>query len=63
MRQTISLWENWSKDEEQKLKIKHDKWFANHLGLPPYKYSWGTIESGIDIHNSTSIIVIRYCDN
>ena len=63
MQETIPLWENWSKDEEQKLKIKHDEWLANCLGLPPYKYSWGTIESGIDIHNSTSIIVIRYFNN
>ncbi|MDD2592509.1 MAG: hypothetical protein PHN21_06870 [Erysipelotrichaceae bacterium] len=63
MQETIPLWENWSKDEEQKLKIKHDEWLANCLGLPPYKYSWGTIESVIDIHDNTSSIVIRYFNN
>ena len=63
MRDSIPHWENWSKDEELKLKVKHDRWLADYIGLPPYKYSWGTIESVIDIHDNTSSIVIRYFNN
>ncbi len=58
--QEMPSWENWSKEEELRIKKYHDKWLENHLGVPPYKYQWGGISSLFDPRSGTSSITIRY---
>lgn len=53
-------WENWSEDSEKKLKVAHDNFLEQHLGLPPYDYSWGVIGSNYDPRSGSSMITIRY---
>lgn len=53
-------WENWSEDSEKKLKVTHDNFLEQHLGSPPYDYSWGVIGSNYDPRSGSSMITIRY---
>jgi len=53
-------WANWSEDREKNLKIAHDNFLEQHLGLPPYEYEWGIIGSNYDPRSGSSMITIRY---
>lgn len=59
----IRSWENWSEDEELKLKEEHNNWLENQLGKPPYEYNWGVVDSTYDPRSGTSMITVRYFDN
>jgi len=53
-------WEDWSHDRERSRKILHDRILSRSLGDPPYEFSWGGVESGIDQKNSLAEIAIRW---
>lgn len=56
----IKSWDNWSEDNEKKLKTAHDKLLKENLGLPPYKYSLGNITSNYDPRFGSSMLTIEY---
>jgi hypothetical protein len=56
----IPSWDNWSEKEEYRKKDEHDKWLANNISKPPYKYLWGEISSNYDSRSCSSTITIRY---
>lgn len=51
---------NWTKEEEVTRKDKHDRWLHSKLGVPPYSYKWGKIESNFDPRSECSQIIVRY---
>lgn len=56
-------WKNWSKEREIEIKNKQDQFLEQHLGKPPYEYTWGGLESSFDLKGGFSSIVIRYYKN
>ncbi len=53
-------WSDWSEEKEMARKNRHDKWLANQLGKPPYKFAWGQVFSVYDQKSGGSLIVVRY---
>jgi hypothetical protein len=41
-------------------KIAHDALLENELGNPPYRFSWGIVESVFDKKGGGSQIIIRF---
>jgi hypothetical protein len=56
----IPSWDNWSEEEEMRIKDKHDCLLKRYLGDPPYKFDWGEITSNYDPRSASSQIIIRY---
>lgn len=52
--------EHWSRDRELERKAIHDKWLLAEIGPPPYRFSWGDIESLLDEKACVSEIVVGY---
>lgn len=52
--------DNWTRDRELVRKAVHDQWLLKELGLPPYRFSWGDIESLFDEKACVSEIVVGY---
>ena len=50
----------WSKEREQQRQEMHDDWLRLELGAPPYRFSWGTIMSDIDVKTGDSSIFVSY---
>jgi hypothetical protein len=53
-------WDEWSEAAERQRQQAHDAWLRAQLGRPPYRYSWGTVESSYDPRAGASEIVVRY---
>ena len=56
----LPTWDNWSKEDQLKIKSLNDKWLKTTIGRSPYNYSWGEIFSEYDPRSGSSIITIRY---
>lgn len=52
--------ENWTRKRELERKAIHDQWLREEIGPPPYRYSWGDIESLFDEKACVSDIVVGY---
>jgi len=52
----------WSDEAEQQRLALHDAWLKAELGEPPYRYSWGQIESSYDARGGITDIVFAYAD-
>ncbi|WP_339733985.1 hypothetical protein [uncultured Gimesia sp.] len=55
-----STWSSWSKNEEHEKKTKHDKILNADLGLEPYRFSWGEVESISDSKSGDSYVLVKY---
>jgi len=55
-----SSWTTWSEAEEAKRKAGHDALLRQELGNPPYRFSWGVVESVLDQKGGGSQIILRY---
>ena len=55
-----SSWSDWSEEKELQKKAKHDELLMRLLGKPPYRFSWGEVESIFDKRGGSSSIVINY---
>jgi hypothetical protein len=53
-------WEDWSKEEQLRLKEFHSKTLRGLFGFFPYRFSWGKVESIYDEKSASSSIVISY---
>jgi hypothetical protein len=53
-------WKKWSEKEEKILKRFHSKILFRLLGIPPYRFLWGKVESIYDERSASSYIVISY---
>jgi hypothetical protein len=49
-----------SVDRELERKARHDELLHAELGQPPYRYPWGSVESGYDARDGVSEIIIVY---
>ncbi|MCP3921655.1 MAG: hypothetical protein GY714_03625 [Desulfobacterales bacterium] len=51
-------------DDKESALIKankiHENWLLSNLGLPPYFYSWGSIDSAYDKKGWSAFIVLSY---
>ena len=54
--------QDWSEENELARKRLHDDWLASTLGMPPYSYAWGLLESDYDSKGCASSIIVRYAD-
>jgi hypothetical protein len=54
--------EEWTKELEIRRKGLHDKWLAQEIGAPPYRYAWGCIDSEFDQKACVSEIIVTYAD-
>ena len=52
----------WSTENELERKRIHDGWLAAAIGVPPYRYAWGRLESDYDSKGCASSIILRYAD-
>jgi hypothetical protein len=52
----------WTEQLELERKAKHDTWLRAELGNPPYKYSWGRVDSEFDGKGCVSEIIVTYAD-
>lgn len=50
----------WSQEFEQERKQVHDEWLKEQLGMPPYTYAWGRIDSSFDPKGCVSDIILTY---
>jgi hypothetical protein len=50
----------WTEGLEMERKQMHDEWLLRELGPPPYRYSWGEIESDFDPRGCVSDIILNY---
>jgi hypothetical protein len=50
----------WTATLELDRKSKHDKWLSAELGLPPYEYAWGRVDSEFDEKGCVSEIIVTY---
>lgn len=50
----------WSVEHELERKQFHDEWLQSQLGMPPYTYPWGGLESNYDSKGCASAIIVRY---
>ncbi|QEG17348.1 hypothetical protein GmarT_32280 [Gimesia maris] len=55
-----SSWSSWSKYEEHEKKSKHNKILYADLGLEPYRFSWGEVESISDSKSGGSYVLVKY---
>lgn len=55
-----TTWASWTEEKEANRKATHDALLAQELGEPPYRYSWGIVESFFDSKGGGSQILIRY---
>ena len=53
---------DWSEENELERKHLHDGWLATAVGIPPYRYTWGGLESTYDSKGCASSIILRYAD-
>jgi hypothetical protein len=53
-------WGGWSEVKEASENSAQNKWLASKLGLPPYSFEWGNVESLQDQKAGGSQILIRY---
>ncbi|MCD4825463.1 MAG: hypothetical protein K8S55_12770 [Phycisphaerae bacterium] len=53
-------WADFSVENERKRKVHHDMLLAKWLGVPPYVYSWGEIESVLHPKDNTASIIVKY---
>jgi hypothetical protein len=52
--------ENWSEAHELARKEVHDAWLRNEIGPPPYRYTWGRLESSYDAKACVSDILVSF---
>jgi hypothetical protein len=52
----------WSVENELERKRVHDSWLAAAIGMPPYEYAWGRLESDYDSKGCASSIIVSYAD-
>ena len=50
----------WSVENELERKQVHDSWLAAAIGMPPYRYAWGRLESDYDSKGCASAIIVVY---
>lgn len=50
----------WTVEQELERKRVHDNWLLNEVGQPPYRFSWGRLESNYDPKGCTSAIIVNY---
>lgn len=50
----------WTEQLELCRKAKHDAWLRSEFGKPPYKYSWGRVDSEFDGKGCVSEIIVTY---
>jgi hypothetical protein len=53
-------WADWSMEQEKQRKQMHDELLREQLNSPPYDFSWGTVTSVVDPHDSSARIILRY---
>jgi len=53
-------WSNWVEEKELQQKAIHDSLLFKMLNQPPYKYSWGEVQSVYDARSGGSSIIISY---
>lgn len=51
---------NWTRERELERKAIHDQWLLEEIGPPPYRFSWGEIESLFDEKACVSDIIVGY---
>ena len=54
--------EVWSEAHELERKRLHDEWLKRELGNPPYRFSWGRLESTYDSKGCASAIIVSYAE-
>lgn len=52
----------WSVEHELERKQVHDDWLRRELGEPPYRFSWGRVESNYDSKGCSSAIIVNYAE-
>jgi hypothetical protein len=50
----------WSERVEHQRKERHDSWLRAELGEPPYRYTWGRVDSEYDSKGCASEIIVVY---
>jgi len=50
----------WTVESETARKSRHDQMLREEIGSPPYRFSWGQIESVTDPRSGASQIIITY---
>jgi hypothetical protein len=50
----------WTRELELQRKSVHDAWLRRELGVPPYKFVWGTVASELDEKGVASEIIVAY---
>lgn len=55
---SIPSWDTWSRENELERKVRNDVWLQEELGVPPYKFTWGMLESVFDEKAASSYIWI-----
>lgn len=50
----------WNVESEAARKTIHDQMLREEIGIPPYRFGWGQIESVIDPRSGASQIIITY---
>ncbi len=50
----------WTIASEAARKSLHDRMLREQIGLPPYRFDWGKIESVSDARNGASEIIVTY---
>lgn len=50
----------WTEANELERKALHDDWLRREIGMPPYEYAWGWIESFYDAKSCVSEIIVKY---
>ena len=59
---TLEREQVWSVENELERKRVHDSWLAAAIGMPPYRYAWGRLESDYDSKGCASSIIVSYAD-
>jgi hypothetical protein len=54
--------DEWTMENELKRKVQHDAWLHAELGMPPYEYAWGKIDSEFDAKGCVSEIIVTYAE-
>jgi hypothetical protein len=54
--------EVWSEEHELERKRLHDEWLQDELGMPPYWFPWGRLESNYDSKGCSSAIIVSYAE-
>ena len=62
MELTLEREQVWSVENELERKRIHDSWLEAAIGMPPYRYAWGRLESDYDAKGCASSIILSYAE-